>query len=120
MIETRLYDERGKLYKLVRGDDDTDPSNTPPAEAVVRTFNYDENGNFLEELDSIPQPSTTALSPPTTHFPGSATGDVVFQVTHDGFDRVILVVDGEGTSRSYDYDEVGNTLSSILRGRMLR
>ena len=112
---TFLRDERGLLYRLVLADDDLDPNDTPPAGALVRTFNHDANGNLLEEIDNLAQPSAGALSPPSTSFPGSASGDVL-QHEYDAFDRRIATTDGEGARRSWEYDAASNVLRSALFG----
>jgi len=103
-ISTTLRDERELPYKVTLGDNDTDPFNKPPANAVVATWNYDENGNLLEAVDTIKQVQRKQAS---TRFPGSAPGDVT-QMAYDGFDRRIQMTDGEGNLDQVQYDLASN------------
>ncbi|MFQ5505922.1 MAG: DUF6531 domain-containing protein, partial [Planctomycetota bacterium] len=90
-IVTTQYDERELPYKVITGDNDTNPYNSPPATAVIATTNYDPNRNLLETIDTLPQ---TKRSQVKTKFPGSAPGDVTL-FEYDGFDRLTKTTDGE-------------------------
>ncbi len=48
---TMQLDERGLLYRLVRGDDDYDASNGGPVGSSLQSVNYDANGNPTEFVD---------------------------------------------------------------------
>jgi RHS repeat-associated protein len=116
---TFLRDERGQIFKIINGDNDTIPGNarvlpeSPPADAVVVTRNYDPNGNLLETIDSIRNAQHTFA--PTTSFPGSAAGDVIAN-QYDGFDRLVKTIDGEGNEHATTYDPGSNPVQSTLRG----
>jgi RHS repeat-associated core domain len=119
-IITTLRDERDLPYKGIVGDNDTNPANvqpsmleSPPANAVVTTENYDANGNLQETIDSIR--NTQHSFAPTTLFPGSAAGDVIRR-QYDGFDRLVKIIDGEGNEHATGYDLVSNPIQSTLQG----
>ena len=114
-VITILRDERNLPYRVTRGDNDTNPANTPPGNAVVATTNYDPNGNVLETIDSIRNAQRPEA--PTTEFPGSAPGDVTKR-QYDGFDRLVEVVDGEGNEHETNYDLASNRVQAALRGRL--
>ena len=112
-IVTTLYDERDLPYKAITGDNDTNPANAPPSNAVVVTTNYDPNRSVLETIDSIRNAQHSFA--PTTSFPGTAPGDVTKR-TYDGFDRQVKSIDGEGNERAVIYDFVSNPIQTTLRG----
>ncbi|MCA8970036.1 MAG: RHS repeat-associated core domain-containing protein [Planctomycetes bacterium] len=111
-ITTTLYDERELPFRSVLGDNDVDPTNAPPTDAVVRYSNYDENGNILETSDRIRQ---TVLGGPTPRFPAAAPGDVT-QHAYDGFDRRVQTTDPEGAVVTLGYDFDSNLVLTRLVG----
>jgi len=111
-IVTTRYDERNLVYKVIRGDTDTDPA-TAPEGAVVVTSNYDANGNLLERID-VHMDNPNGLP---SQFPGSALGDVTL-FTYDGFDRMTRTDDGEGNMHHWVYDGASNVIEERLVGNV--
>ncbi len=109
-IVTTRYDERDLVYKVIRGDTDTDPA-TIPAGAAVATTNYDANKNLLERIDELRDNPNGLLS----QFLGSAPGDVT-RMDYDGFDRLTSVTDGEVNIRDFAYDMADNRRQETITG----
>src|SRR5262249_32176973 len=112
-IITTLYDERDLPYKVITGDNDTDPANAPPGNAVVVTTNYDPNGHVLATIDTIRNAQHTFA--PTTSFPASSPADETRRDL-DGLDRPVAITDGEGNQHGTGYEPASNPIQPTLRG----
>lgn len=90
---TSIYDERGFVYREIRGDGSVHVSSTQ--------HDYDLNGNETQLLEGLEGPTRT-----TTH-------------TYDCADRVIATVDPMGNRTELDYDAGSNVVERRMYGELV-
>src|SRR5439155_1831698 len=116
---TMQYDERGLIYRLVRGDNDLDASNGGPSGSSLQVYNYDLNGNpagFVDgrgtswrfTYDGVDRRVRSEIIP----------GISFFDIFWNPMDVVQSIAVVEGTTTRHDvvfqYDELGRTVR-VLR-----
>lgn len=91
--ETKVYDERGMLFREIRGAGSTEVSTTQ--------HDYDGNGNEILTSVGLEGPVRT-----TSH-------------VYDCFDRVIETVDPMGNQTEFDYDAASNVTEQRFYGELV-
>ena len=88
------YDERNLLLRTTRSPSTTD--------AIVKTYNYDLNGNRSEVVHE--------------EDPNGTSQDEKTQFFYDGFDRLVHMIDPVGNEHKVNYDPASNVIANEYFG----